>query len=447
MEGKGHVFYRAPRKKYPLAVRAEGVQIWDSEGQRYLDGASGALVVNIGHGRKEIAEVMAEQAVKLCFAHTSQFTSGPQEDLARILAEVSPGDLNRVYFLSGGSEAVEAGLKLARQYHVERGDLSRYKAIGRWVSYHGNTLGALSVGGQSPRRRMYSPLLAPFPHIPAPYCYRCPFGQEYPGCGVRCADALDDCIKREGPESVAVFVAEPVVGASGGALVPPPEYYPRVRQICDRHGVLFMADEVMTGFGRTGRMFAMEHWSVVPDMMCMGKGLGSGYTPLAGLMVRDEVHDTLLGGSGTFNHGHTYLGNPLSTAVGAAVVRIIREEGLAERAWETGAYLRSLLGALQGRHALVGDVRGLGLMLGLELVKDRKSKEPHRPELRVSQRVTEAAFRRGLIVYPGSGADGGDQGDHLLVAPPLVTTRAEALEMVSILEDAIAGVEAEAGVA
>jgi len=443
VEDKGHVFYRVPRKQYPMAVRAEGVQIWDSEGRRYLDGASGALVVNIGHGRKEIAEVMAGQAQKVCFAHTSQFTNEPQEDLARMLAEVAPGDLNRVYFLSGGSEAVESGLKLARQYHVERGEPGRYKAIGRWVSYHGNTLGALSVGGQSPRRRMHSPLLPPFPHIPPPYCYRCPFGQEYPGCGVRCADALDDCIRREGPDTVAVFVAEPVVGASGGALVPPPEYYPRVRQICDHYGVLFMADEVMTGLGRTGKMFAMEHWDVVPDMISMGKGLGSGYTPLAGLLVRDQVHDTILSGSGVFNHGHTYLGNPLSTAVGAAVLRIIQEENLADRAWETGAYLRSLLGALQGRHAIVGDVRGLGLMLGLELVKDTQSKEPYAPGLRVSQRVTECAFSRGLIVYPGSGADGGDRGDHLLVAPPLITTRSEVEEMVSILEDAIACVEAE----
>ncbi len=431
--GASHVFYRSSRKKYPTAVKSEGVYIYDSEGKRYLDGSSGALVVNIGHGVQRIAQVMAEQASRLAFSHGSQFTSEPQEKLAALLAEMAPGDLDYAYFTSGGSEATETALKLARQYHLERGKVRKSKVIARWTSYHGNTIGALSMSGNPGRRRPYSPLLLDFPHIPPAYCFRCPFGMTHPECDLKCAQALEDEIVRQGPENVSAFIAEPVVGASAGALPAPSGYFQRIREICDRHDVLFIADEVMCGCGRTGKDFAIQHWDVVPDILVTAKGMASGYAPLAATIVRREIHDAFEKGSGQFVHGHTYGGSPLSCAVGFAVLSLAKEWGLAERAAEQGDYMRSRLEELY-KYPFVGDVRGKGLMLGIELVKDRATKEPFPPELHLNSKVGSAAFANGLITYPGGGSVDGSRGDHILLGPPLVITRAEIDELVGILD-------------
>ena len=440
--GEGHVFYRTPAKTYPMAVRAKGVYIYDSEGKRYLDGCAGALVVNLGHGVEQVARVMAEQCARLAFAHGSQFTTEPQEQLAALLAEMAPGSLERAYFTSGGSEATETALKLARQYHVEQGKPRKYKVISRWTSYHGATLGAMAMSGNVGRRRIYAPLLPEVPHIPAVYCYRCPFGDAHPGCNLRCADALELEITRQGPENVAAFIAEPVVGATAGALPAPPGYLQRIREICDRHDVLFIADEVMCGCGRTGKDFAVEHWDVVPDILVAAKGLASGYAPLAATIVKREVHEAFRKGSGRFIHGHTYGGSPLSCAVGVAVLGLVREWRLAERAAEQGRYLQSKLEGLR-KYPFVGDIRGKGLMVGIELVKDRQTKEPFPAELRLNEKVGSAAFKNGLIVYPGGGSVDGIRGDHILLGPPLVIARQEIDELVEILDRALEQVSRE----
>jgi adenosylmethionine-8-amino-7-oxononanoate aminotransferase len=333
-----------------------------------------------------------------------------QEDLAARQAARAPGDLDRVYPVSGGSEANETAIKFARQVHLERGAPEKHLIIGREISYHGNTLGALAVSGHAVRRRPYRPLLRDQPHIPAAYCYRCPFGLEHPSCGVRCAQAIEEEIVRIGPQYVAAFIAEPVVGAAGWALVPPPEYFGIVRQICDRYDVLFIADEVMTGIGRTGRNFAMDHWGVVPDVITTGKGLSGGYAPLAAMIVREGHYQAIAQGSGAFVHGFTYGGHPASCAAGAAVLDYIQVHGLVAHAAAMGELLMERLRPLRERR-IVGDLRGLGLMLGVEFVRDRTTKEPFDRGLRVAERVVEAAFERGLIVYPGIGNADGVRGD------------------------------------
>jgi len=426
----------------PTAVRGEGVFIYDEHGNRYLDGCSGALVANLGHGREDIARAIAAQAARLAYVHGGAFTSEPAETLARMLAELAPADLDRVFLVSGGSEATETALKLARQYWVARGRPEKYLVVFRWLSYHGATLGALAMSGHGARRRPYRPLLAEFPHIPPCYHYRCPFCQAEPDCNLRCAWALEAEVLRVGPEYVAAFIAEPVVGAAAGATTPPPGYFEVIRQICDRYDILFIADEVMTGFGRTGRMFGIEHWGAVPDIIAAGKGISAGYAPLGAVIAREEIYRTVQGAGG-FVHGFTYSGHPPSAAAGVAVLTVLQEEGLVAAAAQRGEYLKAGLLRLQERHPLVGDVRGKGLMLGLEFVRDRATKEPFPRDLKVSERVVAAAFRRGLCVYPGSGTADGVRGDHLLVGPPLTITPAELDLLVAILDEALADVEAQ----
>ncbi|MGH2585227.1 MAG: aminotransferase class III-fold pyridoxal phosphate-dependent enzyme, partial [Dehalococcoidia bacterium] len=327
-----HLFRRSAAQPLPQVVRAEGVWIETEDGRRYLDGSAGALVASIGHGVREVVEAQARQAGAAAYIHGTHFGVAAQEELAARLAAMAPADLDRVYPVSGGSEANETAIKFARQLHLERGDRERHLTIGRDVSYHGNTLGALAVSGHAARRRPYRPLLRDQPHIPPAYCYRCPFGLEHPGCGVRCAEELEAEIKRTGPQYIAAFIAEPVVGAAGGALVPPPEYFPIIRDICDRYEVLFIADEVMTGIGRTGRRFAVEHWDVVPDVITTGKGVGGGYAPLGAMIVREPHFQAIAQGSGAFVHGFTYGGHPPSAAAGAAVLAYVEEHGLIDRA-------------------------------------------------------------------------------------------------------------------
>lgn len=440
-----HLFFRDVNRPLPVIERAEGIYLYGEDGRRYIDACAGSLVANIGHGREQVAAVLAEQARKVAFTHLSRWANRPALQLADMIASLTPGDLNWVYFVSGGSEATETAIKMARQYYLERDgqDSKRYKVIARWTSYHGATLGALSMTGHVPRRYKFQPLLADFPHIAPAYCYRCPFGKTYPDCNLECAADLEQAILTEGPETVAAFIAEPVVGAAGGAIVPPPGYFERVRQICDKYDILFIADEVMTGFGRTGKMFAIEHWNVVPDIMCVGKGMSAGYAPLGAVIVRERVHRVFKEGSGRFTHGHTYGGNPLSCAVGIEVIRILLDERLTENAAHQGEYFLARLREVAARHDIVGDVRGLGLMLGMELVREKTTRAPFPPEMGMAERVTRRLVENGMVVYPGQGCAGGNAGDQFLIGPPLNVTPREIDEMVSILDLTLAEVEAE----
>jgi adenosylmethionine-8-amino-7-oxononanoate aminotransferase len=437
-----HVFYRNPRKSYPTAVRGEGVYIYDQNGKAYLDGSGGAVVVSIGHGVKEIREAMLEQAGQIAFAHGSQFTSEAAVALADKIIAISPAGLNRVYFLSGGSEAIETSVKMARQYQVDRGVASKFKVLSRWTSYHGNTLGALALSGHTGRRKYYLPLMQHTPHIAPAYCYRCPFGRKPAECGLECADDLEKTILFEGPDSVSAFIAEPVVGATAGALVPRDGYFQRVREICDRYDVLLIVDEVMSGVGRTGKNFAVDHWGVVPDMIVGCKGLASGYTPIYCVVTKEEVHAAIKEGNGTFVHGHTYSQNPLSCSIAGAVLDYIRDHDLVNQCAARGAYLLKKLASLY-RHPIVGDVRGLGLMAGVEFVRNRETKEPFDPALKLNALVGNRAFEKGLITYPGGGGADGVRGDHILLAPPFVITEEQIDRLVEILGEAIAEVNAE----
>jgi adenosylmethionine-8-amino-7-oxononanoate aminotransferase len=343
---------------------------------------------------------------------------------------------SRVYLVSGGSEAVETALKLARQVCMARGEPGRYKFISRWGSYHGATLGALSVSGRPPLRRPYAPLLLDVPHIPPAYCYRCPFDQVYPTCEVACAAALESEILRQGPETVAAFVAEPVVGATLAAAVPPPEYWPRVREICDRYGVLLIADEVMTGLGRTGRWFGVDHWNVIPDVLVTAKGASGGYFPLGVVLARQEWVDVIRSGPGDFIHGFTYANGAVGAAVGLAVLRYLQAHDLVTASARRGEYLLQKLAALRELPA-VGDVRGLGLMAGVELVADKTGRRPYPRSKKVAERVQAAALARGVNVYYGTGLADGRDGDAILLGPPFIVTEAQIDETVAVLREAI----------
>jgi adenosylmethionine-8-amino-7-oxononanoate aminotransferase len=437
----GHVFHRRLEHDYPVVDRGQGVYLYDTAGRRYLDAAGGALVVNIGHGVAEVAEAMAAQAQRVTFAHSTQFTSQPLEAYAVALGRVSPIAEPWVYLVSGGSEATETAFKLARQVCVARGEPGRYKIVSRWGSYHGATLGGLSASGRTPLRRPYAPLLLDVPHIPPCYCYRCTYNLAYPACNVACADALEAEILRHGPETVAAFIAEPVAGATLAAAVPPPEYWPRVREICDRYGVLLIADEVMTGLGRTGRWFAVEHWGVTPDILVTAKGASGGYFPLGLLLVEGNLVAAIRDGPGNFTHGFTYANGVVSAAVGLAVLRYLQAHDLVAASARLGEYLRRKLESLRELPA-VGDVRGLGLMVGVELVADGVSKRPFPRAHKVAERVQAAAMARGVIVYYGAGLADGLDGDAILLGPPFIVTEAQIDEIVAVLRQAIVEVTA-----
>lgn len=428
------------RKQYPTVETGEGIYVYDAKGKKYIDGCGGAIVVSIGHGQKRIVEAMVRQAEKIAFVHRILFTSEPTRRLAKRISVMAPGDLNKVFFTSSGSEANETAIKIARKFHLDSGEGSKYKIIARWQSYHGNTLGALSASGHSGRRREYDPYLHSTAHISPCYCYRCPFRKEYPSCGMECALELDRVIKQEGADTVSAFIAEPVVGAAAGATFPPPEYFRIIKDICEDHQVLLIADEVMTGFGRTGVNFAIEHWGIVPDILVFGKGVTSGYSPLAGIVVRDYIVQNIREASGVFFHGFTYGGNPLSSAIGEAVQDFIAENDLVKRAHEMGKYLLAKLENLKELGS-VGDVRGIGLMAGVEFVKDRTTKEPYPTVTGFAVRVVEQALENGLCVYPGGGTVDGVAGDHILLGPPFVITEQEVDDLIAILRKSIIQVE------
>jgi adenosylmethionine-8-amino-7-oxononanoate aminotransferase len=426
---RSSVFRRSFRKTYPSAVRGDGVYVWDTEGKRYLDFSGSAAVNLIGHGVPEITAAMTEQAGQLEFVHTSQFTTPVAEDYARELLDFA-GDNFRggaVYFTCGGSESVETALKLARQYQVEIGQTKRYQVLSRSQSYHGSTLGALSVSGNKRRRDIYLPMVREFAHVGIPYCYRCNYDCKdgCRNCGQEYAAELERAIESSG--EAAGFIFEPVSGATLGAVVPPPGYLQKVAEVCRRHGVLVIADEVMTGMGRTGRNFAIEHWDIAPDILIAAKGLSSGYAPLGVVIATKRVIEGLA--SGSFLHGFTYNAHPISLAAGRAVLHRLQQQRLVQAAdsgceGTAAAKLERSLSTLLDLKP-VGEVRGIGLLRGVEFVSDKHSKKPFPPELNFAGRVTTAALQRGLLVYPIQGCLDGVSGDHLLIAPPAVITEEE----------------------
>ena len=429
-----YLFYLA-KHRLPVVDRAEGVRIWDRDGKEYIDGCSGAVISNIGYGRERVNRVVAEQAAKTFFAYRLHFENQPAMDLAKALVDRSASHLNRVYYVSGGSEAVESAIKLCRQYFYARGEGSRYQFIARTPSYHGATLGALALTSYAPLETPFRPMMVRNPKIPAPYCYRCAYHLTYPSCNLACARALEKAILEEGPQNVAGFVAEPVGGASTGAVVPPDDYFGIISETCKKYGVMLILDEVMTGFGRTGRMFGYEHWGVEADIVALSKGMASGYYPLGAVLARQNIVEAVMA-SGGFQHGHTYAGNPMACAVGLEVLNIIVEEDLPGNAARVGEVLKAGLTRLAEKHPVIGQVRGRGLLLALELVADRETKKPLPPEQNGAQTLMEIAFEEGLIIYPRRSING-LSGDHCLVSPPLVITEAETSELLDRLDRAL----------
>jgi adenosylmethionine-8-amino-7-oxononanoate aminotransferase len=417
------VFHRSLRQSYPVAVACDGPYLIDQGGKRYLDGSGGAAVSCLGHGHPAVVEAVRAQVARLEYAHTSFFTSEPAEALADDLIAHAPAGLSHAYFVSGGSEAVEAALKMAVQYFGEIGKPLKTHIIARWQSYHGNTIGALAAGGNRWRRRQFAALLPDMSHIPECYAYRGQRADEtLEQYGVRMADALEAEILRLGPERVAAFIAEPVVGATMGAVAPAPGYFRRIREICDRYEVLLILDEVMCGMGRTGTLHACEQEGVRPDLETIAKGLGAGYQPIGAVLVNQRIVDAIRDGSGFFQHGHTYIGHPVACAAALAVQRVIREEGLLARVRTLGERLDSLLRDRLADHPNVGDIRGRGLFRGIELVADRETKAPLEATQRVHARIKSAAMSRGLLCYPMGGTIDGEQGEHILLAPPFTLT-------------------------
>jgi adenosylmethionine-8-amino-7-oxononanoate aminotransferase len=440
-----HVFHRQPKHGYPVAVAGDGIAIVDQTGRRYLDASGGAAVSCLGHSHPRVIAAIKAQLDRLAYAHTSFFTSEPAEELADQLIAGAPEGIDQVYLVSGGSEAMEAALKLARQYFVEIGQPQRRHFIARRQSYHGNTLGALAVGGNAWRRRQFEPLLIEVTHVSPCYPYRGKAdGEGDAAYGARLAAELEATVERLGPASVIGFVAEPVVGATLGAVPAVPGYFEAVRAVCDRYGMLLILDEVMCGMGRTGTLFACEQDRVRPDLVTIAKGLGAGYQPIGATLVARPIFEAIRDGSGFFQHGHTYMGHPLACAGALAVQRTIAEEQLLGRVRLQGARLHELLTERLGAHPNVGEIRGRGLFQGLELVADRASRRPFAPELKLHARIKAEAMARGLLCYPMGGTIDGRLGDHLLLAPPFIVTDAELEAIVLRLEQAIGAAIASA---
>jgi adenosylmethionine-8-amino-7-oxononanoate aminotransferase len=433
-----HVFPRDTRTSLPVAVGGEGIHLIDAAGRRYIDASGGAAVSCLGHGHPAVVSALQAQAATLAYAHTSFFTSEAAEALADLLIAHAPDGMDRVYFVSGGSEAMEAALKMARQYFLEKGELSRRIFISRRQSYHGNTLGALAVGGNAWRREPYKPLLIDVPQISPCFAFRFKDPMESDEAyGKRAADELEAEIRRQGPENVAAFIAETVVGATTGAVTAAPGYFRRIREICDRYGVLLILDEVMCGMGRTGTLHACEQEGIVPDLMTMAKGLGGGYQPIGAVLVQGRIYDAFAQGSGFFQHGHTYGGHAMACAASLAVQKVLLSDGVLGRVSPMGMALSDALQERFGNHAHVGDIRGRGLFQAIELVKDRATKQPFDPGLRLHARIKKEAFARGLIVYPMGGTIDGRLGDHVLLAPPFIIKPDEIAQVVDRLSDAL----------
>jgi adenosylmethionine-8-amino-7-oxononanoate aminotransferase len=441
------VFHRAPKRTLPVAVAGDGIEIIDSEGKRYIDASGGAAVSCLGHSNQRVIGAIKRQAQQLAYAHTSFFTTEPAEALADWLVGRAPQGLGHVYFVSGGSEAIEAALKLARQYFVEIGKPQRRHFIARRQSYHGNTLGALAIGGNAWRREPFLPILIEAHHVSPCYAYR----EQRPGESddaftQRLADELESKLLELGPDSVAAFVAETVVGATAGAVPPVGDYLRKIRAVCDKYGVLLILDEVMSGMGRTGYLYACDEDGVAPDLLTIAKGLGAGYQPIGATLVSDRIYDAIVNGSGFFQHGHTYIGHATACAAALEVQRVIEEDRLLDNVKARGEQLRASLRDHYSRHEHIGDVRGRGLFVGVELVEDRATKVPFSPELALNVAIKREAMKRGLMVYPMGGTADGVSGDHVLLAPPFICTADDIDRIVSRLTDAIEGALRVSGV-
>ncbi len=435
-----HLFYQS-RLRRPLVDRAEGIYLWDQEGRRMIDGSSGAMVVNIGHGNRNVLDAMKRQMDRVTFAYRLHFENEPAEDLARMAAERLPDGMDRIFFVSGGSEAVESCIKLARQWALAVGQSERWKVISRFPSYHGGTLGALGVTGYAALSDPFSPMMREMPKIPAPTAYLDRDNLTMEQRGIKYADMLEEKILAEGPESVLAFIMEPIGGASTGALVAPDSYFPRIREICDRYGILLIHDEVMSGVGRTGKFLGGDHWNCKPDLIALSKGFASGYCPLGAMAAPSRLVKPVLDAGG-FQHGFTYAGNPLACAAGVAVLNEIDRLGLIDNAARMGEVLKGELERLSERFPFIGDVRGKGLLLAAEFVSDRETMKPLPKELNAHQRMVDMAYERGLIIY-SRRTRGGVEGDHFLVCPPMIVTKEEIGSITAILGDTLEALAAE----
>lgn len=434
MKNDSRLFYQS-RQRRPMLDRSSGVYMWDITGKRYLDGSSGAMVCNIGHSNPNVLAAMQAQMEKSTFGYRLHFETDPAEALAHKTTELTPDGLNRVFFVSGGSEAVESAIKVARQYVIAKGEAQRWKVISRFPSYHGATLGALALSGYSPMSAPFDPMMRMMPKIPAPRAYLDGLDATLEATGHHYADMLEERIVAEGPETVMAFIVEPVGGASTGALVPPVGYMERIRDICDRYGVLLIHDEVMTGGGRTGLFLGGDHWDAPPDIIAMSKGFGGGYMPLGAMIADERIVEAVLDNGG-FIHGHTYAGNPLACAAGLAVVKEIETQNMAENSAKMGALLKTRLEGLMDRYPFIGDVRGLGLLLAFELVTDRQSMKPLPRDLNAHARLVDIAYEKGLIIY-SRRSRGGYDGDHFLVCPPMIVTEEQIEEIMRDLTAAL----------
>lgn len=437
---RSHLFYQS-RLTRPMLDRAEGVYLYDTTGKRYLDGSSGAMVSNIGHSNPNVIAAMKAQMDKSTFGYRLHFQNEPAEKLARMTAELMPEGLDRVFFVSGGSEAVESATKLARQYALTQGQGSRWKVISRFPSYHGCTLGALALTGYDPLSKPFAPMMRDMPKIAAPRCYLDTDNLDDEARGLKYADLLRDEILAQGPDTVLAFIMEPIGGASTGALVAPDSYYGRIREICDEFGILLIYDEVMTGAGRTGKFVASEHWGITPDIVALSKGFAAGYAPLGAMVAKSEIVEAVLDNGG-FLHGFTYAGNPLACAAGCAVLEELQRQHMIENAATMGDVLKSELTGLMARYPFIGDVRGKGLLLAFELVSDRTTMAPLPKGLNAYNRLVDLAYERGLIIY-SRRTRGGYEGDHFLVCPPLIITLAQIGEIIGALIESLDVMAAE----
>jgi len=446
VEAQSPVVHRSWKRPRPIIDHGEGIYLYDTEGKRYIDGSSGtSVVVNLGHGVEPIIEAMREQAKRIAFAAPHYFTNEPMLKLGQMVRERAPGEMQnncRTWFSCTGTDAVDDAVRLARQYSVAKGKPSKYVVISRWQQFHGNQIGMAGVAGHTDRRRLLFPMFVNSPHIPPAYCYRCPFGDAYPSCNLKCAHALETEIHQIGEENVSAFIAEPVVGASLGALPAPDGYFHVIRDICDRYDILLIVDEVMTAWGRLGSWFAMDYYGITPDIIATSKGLTAGYTPIAATIAKEGVWQVIEKSGSPFMAGHTLAENPPACAAAVATLNYIEEHGVIENSKETGAYLLERLHELLD-FDIVGDVRGRGFMCGIELVKDQKTKEPFPPADKACMLVMMEGIKRGLILFPCTGNIEGVAGDMLLVTPPLITTRAQVDEIIAITKEAIRAAQAE----